>query len=83
MLSRWTTIWILSSGRPNSHAASISSRPLFIRDAESIVILAPIFQFGCLSASAFVLVRSCSVVMPKNGPPEAVSRIFSSVLALC
>ena len=70
-------------GQTEQPRASISSRPLFIRVAESIVILAPIFQFGCLSASAFVLVRSCSVVMPKNGPPEAVSRIFSSVLALC
>ena len=32
---------------PNSHLASITSRPLFIMDAESIVIFFPIDQFGC------------------------------------
>ena len=63
-LSRWTTIWILSSGRPNSHTASISSSPLFIRVAESMVIFAPMFQLGCLRASAFVLPFSSAAVMP-------------------
>ena len=38
---------------------------------------------GCLRASDLVLPRSCSVVIPKNGPPDAVSRIFSSRLAEC
>ena len=44
--------------RPKSHTASMSSRPLFIRVAESMVIFAPIFQLGCLRASARVLPRS-------------------------
>ena len=62
--------------------ASISSRPLFIRVAESMVILAPMFQLGCLRASALVLPRSSSVFIPKNGPPDAVSRILVRLLAL-
>ena len=33
---------------------SITSKPLFISVAQSMVILAPIFQLGCLSASLFV-----------------------------
>ncbi len=41
-----------------------------------MVILAPMFQLGCLRASALVLPRSSSVFMPKNGPPDAVSRIL-------
>ena len=82
MLWRWTTIWIFSGGRPNSHTASISSRPLFIRVALSMVIFAPMFQLGCRRASALVLPRSSSVFIPKKGPPEAVSRIFVRLLAL-
>ena len=38
-------------GTPNRWCASITSRPLFIRVAESIVILPPISQVGCASAS--------------------------------
>ena len=47
-----------------------------------MVILAPMFQLGCLRASALVLVRSSSVFMPKNGPPDAVSRILVRLGAL-
>src|SRR6266581_3283514 len=50
MLSRWTTTSIFEAGMSNSHRASTTSRPLFIRVAESMVILSPIFQFGCLRA---------------------------------
>ena len=47
-----------------------------------MVILAPIFQLGCFRASDLVLPRSSSVFMPKNGPPEAVSRILVRLGAL-
>ena len=50
----------------------MSSRPLFIKVALSMVIFAPMFQLGCLRATALVLPRSSSVFMPKKGPPEAV-----------
>ena len=41
----------LAGGAPNSQCASITSRPLFISVAESIVIFGPICQVGCFSAS--------------------------------
>ena len=82
MLWRWTTIWIFSGGRPNSHTASISSRPLFIRVALSMVILAPMFQLGWRRASSFFLSLSWPAFIPKKGPPEAVSRILVRERAL-
>src|SRR5438132_907111 len=72
MLSRWTTTSIFEAGMSNSHRASTTSRPLFIRVAESMVILSPIFQFGCLRACSTVTSRSCSLVRFQSGPPEAV-----------
>src|SRR5438128_356045 len=80
MLSRWTTTSIFEAGMSNSHRASTTSRPLFIRVAESMVILSPIFQFGCLRACSTVTSRSCSLVRFQSGPPEAVrmSRRMSS-----
>ena len=51
------------------------SNPLFISDAESMVILGPMFQVGCASASAAVTVRSSSRERPLKGPPDAVSQI--------
>ena len=42
------------AGTPNSQRASITSRPLFIRVAESIVILGPMRQVGWASASSRV-----------------------------
>ena len=41
-----------------------------------MVIFAPIDQFGCLSASLTVTFLSSSRVLPKNGPPDAVSISF-------
>ena len=49
----------------------MTSRPLFIRVAESIVILPPIAQVGCeglLDGHILQLSR----VRPRNGPPLAV-----------
>ncbi len=58
--------------RTNNHRAWMSSRPLFIMVAESMVILAPIFQFGWRRASSGVMRWSSAAVFPKNGPPDAV-----------
>ena len=49
-------------------------------DAESMVILAPIFQVGWPSACATVAVLTRSFSQVRKGPPEAVSRIFSYLL---
>ena len=51
----------------------MTSRPLFISVALSIVILPPIAQVGCLSASSTVTSASSARVRPRNGPPEAVT----------
>ena len=45
-----------SGATSNSHRASITSSPLFISVAESIVIFGPIVQVGCRSASSGVTV---------------------------
>ncbi len=50
-----TSIW--SYGVPNSQCASITSRPLFISVAESIVIFPPIAQVGCCSAASTLTSR--------------------------
>ena len=85
MLSGCTTTSIRSSGMSNSHRASMISRPLLNMLAESTVIFAPMFQFGCFSASAGVAFSMRSFSHFRKGPPEAVSRIFSARLppALC
>ena len=49
-----TTTSIRSYGTPNRWCASISSRPLFISVAESIVIFPPMSHVGCASASSRV-----------------------------
>ena len=67
-----TTTSIRSYGVPNSQCASITSRPLFISVAESIVILPPIAQVGCASACSTVTSSSSARARPRNGPPEAV-----------
>ena len=56
MMIDWgcTTTSICCGANPNNHLASMTSNPLFIREAESIVTLAPIFQFGCFKAAAGV-----------------------------
>ena len=81
MLWRCTTICTCWGGKPNSHTASISSRPLFISVAESTVILAPMFQLGCRSASRRVTPANSSRFLPKKGPPDAVSSIFCRLFA--
>ena len=40
-----------------------------------MVIFAPIFQFGCLSASSGVAESMTSFEHSQNGPPEAVRMI--------
>ena len=67
-----TTTAICDAGAPNSQCASITSSPLFISVAESIVIFGPICQVGCLSASAAVTSSRLSRARPRNGPPDAV-----------
>ena len=44
--SGWTRTLILFEGRENKIDASITSNPLFIKDALSIVFFVPIFQVG-------------------------------------
>src|SRR6266498_2418662 len=55
-----------------SQRASITSSPLFMSVAESMVILSPIDQFGCLSARAGVTSRSSGPGTVRRGPPLAV-----------
>ena len=49
--------------------------------AESIVIFAPISQFGCASACSGVAAASASARRRRNGPPDAVSQILRTVRA--
>ena len=75
MLCGCSTAVHWSARRPKSHCASISSRPLLARVAESTVIFGPMAQFGCLSASAGVTCASRSGGQSRNAPPLAVSTI--------
>ena len=68
-----------SAAMPNICMASISSRPLFIRLAESMVTFGPIAQLGWASACSGVAAAICSALHVRNGPPEAVSHIFSTL----
>ena len=61
---------------PNNQYASITSKPLFIIVAESIVILLPIVQLGCFKARSFVIFLKSSFFNFLNGPPDAVKIIF-------
>jgi hypothetical protein len=69
--------WISTSMRPastpNRKRASITSSPLFMSVAESIVIFGPMRQVGCASASSRVISRKLSRGRLRKGPPEAVS----------
>ncbi len=67
-----TTTSMRSAGIPKSQRASMTSSPLFISVAESIVILRPIRQVGCLRASSGPTAVSSFGEWPRNGPPEAV-----------
>ena len=53
----WMTTSICAAGRSNSQCASITSRPLFISVAESMVILRPIRHVGCRNASSGLAAR--------------------------
>ena len=57
---------------PNRWCASISSSPLFIRLAESMLIFIPIDQVGWAAASAAEAAAIRSRLQVRNGPPEAV-----------
>ena len=85
----WIRLWgctrtfILSAEKLKSLLASITSSPLFAKDAESIVIFLPMFQVGCFNASSRVTDSSCSFVWFLKGPPLAViinSEIFSVLI---
>ena len=71
-----TTTWMRSASTPKSHLASMTSKPLFIMVAESMVILAPISQLGCFSAWALVAPAIFSLSQVRKGPPEAVRWIW-------
>ena len=72
-LWRWMTTSTFSGGTPNSRMASMYSRPLFIRVAQSTVIFSPMVQLGWRRASARVFPAISPRVRPKKGPPEQVS----------
>ena len=59
----------------------MTSNPLFIISALSIVILAPIAQFGCARAWSTVTSFNSSLVRLRKEPPEAV--IKSRLISLC
>ena len=69
----WITTCTWSGARSKSQRASITSSPLFMSVAESMVIFAPIFHVGWRSASSTVTVANFSVGSSRNGPPDAVS----------
>jgi len=68
----WMTTPRRSGGTSKSQRASMTSSPLFIIVAESIVIFGPIFQVGWASASSIVIASNVSSGRVRNGPPEAV-----------
>ena len=66
-----TSTSICGSSSENSRAASISSRPLFISVAESMLILAPIDQTGCLRADVG---RGAGHLLARGGAERAAGR---------
>src|SRR5215211_6301514 len=70
---RCTTTRTSSNGTPKRWCASITSSPLFIMVAESMVILGPIRHVGCLSASSGPTSTSLAFSNEKKGPPDAVN----------
>ena len=81
MLCGCTSTCIFSASTPNNHLASITSNPLFIIVAESIVIFAPMSHVGWRKASALVTLANCTSGSRRNGPPLAVSNIRSMELS--
>src|SRR5579864_7653529 len=54
----------------------MTSKPLFMRVAESMVILGPMRQVGCFKACFKVILEKCFLFRFRKGPPEAVRRIL-------
>ena len=81
----WITTSICPGPTPNSQRASITSRPLFISVAESMVIFRPIRHVGWRSASSGPTFLSSAAEWLRNGPPDAVriSRPISPRLRPC
>ncbi len=53
----------------------MTSKPLFINVAESMVMRRPIFQVGWFKACSTVIEENCDFGVFRKGPPEAVSQI--------
>src|SRR3954469_4933990 len=78
-----TTTSIRSSGTPKRCIASMTSRPLFISVAESIVIFPPMSHVGWASACSRVTFFRSAALRPRNEPPLAVSTSLSIVPGRC
>src|SRR5579871_509199 len=76
MDSGWITMSIFSKGVLNRKWASMTSNPLFMRVAESMVILGPMRQVGWFKASLRVILGKCFLSRFRKGPPEAVRMIL-------
>src|SRR5581483_4071779 len=59
----------------------MTSKPLFMRVAESMVILGPIRQVGWFKACLRVIFGNCFRARFRKGPPDAVRRILWISLA--
>ena len=71
-----------SGGTSKSQRASITSSPLFISVAESMVIFGPMSQVGCAQRLRRRRRARCAPRgQVRNGPPEAVSTSRAHVLA--
>ena len=79
MLCGWITTRICSGARSNSQRASMTSSALFIIVAESTEILRPMTQLGWAQASSGVTLCSVAGSRVRNGPPDAVSTMWSMV----
>src|SRR2546430_10568280 len=73
-----TMTLILPGGKLNKRHASITSNPLFIKVAESIVIRRPIFHVGCAKACSTLIEENSDLGVFRKGPPEAVSQMRST-----
>src|SRR5256885_15927518 len=74
----WTITLTWSGFRSNKRQASITSNPLFIKVAESMVIRRPIFHVGCAKACSTVIEENSDLGVFRNGPPEAVNQMRST-----
>ena len=76
MLWGWTTKSKIFSSKLKRYFASINSKHLLTKVAESIVTLLPISQFGWFKAWSKVTFFKSVIGEFKNGPPEAVIITF-------